>query len=76
MNMSYCRPRGHTGHFTGLTENSFKIIKIVQHLNFLDSRFSSQQLFKKSHFSDKRVLEKRNQTGPIFYLHRARVSML
>jgi site-specific recombinase len=40
------------------SENPFKIIKIVKHLDFSDSRFSNQQLLKKSHFS-----EKRNQTG-------------
>jgi hypothetical protein len=38
--MSYCQPQGHTGHFTGPTENSFKIIKIVKYLNFSDNRFS------------------------------------
>jgi hypothetical protein len=51
--MSYYQPRGHTGHFIGQTENPFKIIRIVKYLNFLDSRFSIQQLFKKSRLSDK-----------------------
>jgi hypothetical protein len=60
--MSYYQPRGHTGHFIGQTENPFKIIRIVKHLNFLDSRFSMQQLFRKSRLSDKRVPEKRNQS--------------
>jgi hypothetical protein len=62
MKMSYYQPRGHTGHFIGQTENPFKIIRIVKHLNFLDSRFSMQQLFRKSRLSDKRVPEKRNQS--------------
>jgi hypothetical protein len=55
MNMSYCQPQGHTCHFTGPTENSFKIIKIVKQLDFSDSRFFSQQIFRKSHFLEKRV---------------------
>jgi hypothetical protein len=64
MKMSYCQPQGHTGHFISQTENPFKIIKIAKHLDFSDSRFFRQQLFKKSHFSKKRVPEKRNQTSP------------
>jgi hypothetical protein len=63
MKMSYCQPQGHTGHFTGQTEDPFKIIKIIKHLDFSNSRFSRQQLFRKSHFLEKQVPEKRNQTG-------------
>jgi hypothetical protein len=62
MKMSYCQPQGHTCHFTCQRDNLFKIIKIVKQLNFLDNRFFRQQLFKKSHFSDKRVPDKQNQT--------------
>jgi hypothetical protein len=58
MKMSYYQPQGHTGHFTGQTENLFKIIRIVKHLDFLSSRFFGQQLFRKSRFSEKGVLEK------------------
>jgi hypothetical protein len=68
MKMSYCQSQGHTGHFIGQTENPFKIIRIDKHLDFSDSRFSRHQLFKKSHFSEKRVPEKRNQTGPTCFL--------
>jgi hypothetical protein len=63
MKMSYCQSQGHTGHYTGQTENPFKIIRIAKHLDFSDSRFSRQQLFKKSHFLEKQVPEKQNQIG-------------
>jgi hypothetical protein len=63
MKMSYCQPQGHTCHFIGQAENPFKIIKVIKHLNFLDSRFSGQQIFKKSHLSEKRVPRKPKQIG-------------
>jgi hypothetical protein len=48
MKMSYCQSQGHTCYFTGQTENPFKIIRIVKHLNFLDNRFFRQHLFQKN----------------------------
>jgi hypothetical protein len=51
------------GYFIGQTENPFKIIRIVKHFDFSDSRFSRHHLFKKSQFSENQVPKKRNQTG-------------
>jgi hypothetical protein len=46
------------------TENPFKIIKIIKHINSPDNRFCKQQLFRKSCFSKKRSFRKMKSNRP------------